>query len=974
MDPATAYLIPELPPPPLPDIDALEEKTMLLQLPPAGAETSMASRLQASKFATGVFAGLDRQALDLFWEKRKREAGKIGEKTSLDPRGDRKVGKAQFNWRPTLDLRKVWRKSYFAWGTVAVVLFSLLSLLVYQDVFSPDDLADPHAMHFEKSRLLLRNIAARSNDGECSTCHGLTGMYDRCVECHQTARVAISETSFNPAFLPQTLIAGHLRAGITACSSCHAEHQGRAAATGLLDYGLCVGCHSGNYRIEQGPRQGRSLPVPHGGSVGYPKVNGEWVWKGLTVSRWQRSLDRWEIKELGKRFSAAQLAASRRNERNASDDQFHRLHYLGKLKDSRACVVCHFTPQSKLDVSFKLESPRQACVKCHAVTYSEAGLSRGAANCISCHKQHPVIDRRSVPGNLATGSETLREISQVLASVTLSRSGIAGMALPAPEGPGAQDARRQNRASLTLPTIGYAGGFSWYFWVGLGSVLALGALGYIGRDTVSQRAALRGIPASEEANHAASSLTAFLDLERLAAEGPTFPHPVVNQETCIGCHACVDACPHDVLAIINGKATVVAIDQCMEDTSCQVECPTNPKSCIVLNTNKRIPPRKVPARDRSFKTNVDGVYLIGDVSGTPLIKNAINEGRQVIDAVKEDLRREGSRPDIEYDLAIVGAGPAGLSAAVLAKREGLRCITFEQDQIVSTIQSYQAGKYVFFTPADKPVTGGIPLPGGGDTKENMLKGWFDAMLANNVEIHASEGCKQIKPEDRAFTLITEKGKEKPSYRSRKVVIAVGNRGAAIRLGVPGEDLQVRMQPPAVVAPECPDCGARRQGEKTACWVCARELPLTSPPEVTIDKVQYKLTDPKEYVNYRCVVVGAGNSAIEVAVGLTGFRREGEAFSFSGDNQVILIVRSDFKGDLNLRNKMDVYDCMDAGRIKAFFGCTIKEITDTEAVIASARSKEEKARVPADFVFALIGGEKPTKFLESIGIRIGSESA
>ena len=80
----------------------------------------------------------------------------------------------------------------------------------------------------------------------------------------------------------------------------------------------------------------------------------------------------------------------------------------------------------------------------------------------------------------------------------------------------------------------------------------------------------------------------------------------LDTERCIGCHACVDACPHDVLAIVNGKAAPVALEQCMEDTSCQVECPTVPKSCIVLNTTKPIPERKVPQRNPAFETNVPG--------------------------------------------------------------------------------------------------------------------------------------------------------------------------------------------------------------------------------------------------------------------------------------------------------------------------------------------------------------------------------
>ena len=94
-----------------------------------------------------------------------------------------------------------------------------------------------------------------------------------------------------------------------------------------------------------------------------------------------------------------------------------------------------------------------------------------------------------------------------------------------------------------------------------------------------------------------------------------------------------------------------------------------------------------------------------------------------------------------------------------------------------------------------------------------------------------------------------------------------------------------------------------------------------------------------------------------------------------DNAVSIVIRSNFKSDLKLGNKMMIYDCMDAGRVKAFFGQTIKEVTSDEVVLMSARERDpktakESARIKNDYVFALIGGEKPTKFLENIGIKIG----
>ena len=120
--------------------------------------------------------------------------------------------------------------------------------------------------------------------------------------------------------------------------------------------------------------------------------------------------------------------------------------------------------------------------------------------------------------------------------------------------------------------------------------------------------------------------------------------------------------------MVNNIAAPVARTECMEDTACQVACPVNPKACIIVNTTKIIKPRPVPTRDQAFMTDVPGCYIIGDVSGTPLIKNAANEGADVIKHISQELKNSPPEPKAEFDVAIIGIGPAGLSAAVLAKQ------------------------------------------------------------------------------------------------------------------------------------------------------------------------------------------------------------------------------------------------------------------------------------------------------------------
>ncbi|MGE0885889.1 MAG: NAD(P)-binding domain-containing protein [Blastocatellales bacterium] len=523
-------------------------------------------------------------------------------------------------------------------------------------------------------------------------------------------------------------------------------------------------------------------------------------------------------------------------------------------------------------------------------------------------------------------------------------------------------------------------------WLGL--TLFAFAIGFvlIISDTSRRRRQVMEAMAEAEMQPPEDKARTFVQVESLSAaldpDGPPYPHPVINTATCIGCHACVDACPHDVLAIVNGKATPVAVEQCMEDTSCQVECPTVPKSCIVVNTTKKIPERKVPNRDQRFMTNVPGVYLIGDVSGVPLIKNAINEGGAVVDYIVEDLKHNQVNGKADFDVAIVGIGPAGLSATALAKQRGLKYIAIEQDQIVGTIQqTYQAGKYVYFNPVDKPVEGGIRLDGAGAAKEVMIGSWMETIRSNGLVINEFESCKSVKPAGELFIIETEqeKAKRRAQYSARRVILAIGNRGTPMKLGVEGEETKVTVTATEMVMPAfCNKCGQQRTGDYKFCQNCGNQFvpKLKQRPAFEDDKVKYKLTDPNDYSGKHIIVVGAGNSAVEAAVDLAAYRSEdGTKITSWRDNIVSLVIRSNFKGDLKLGNKMLVYECIDEGKITAYFGQTIKKITTDEVTLISARDRDPKkaketARIKNDYVFALIGGEKPTKFLEGIGIKIG----
>ena len=299
------------------------------------------------------------KALDVFWDKRIREAGKMARPSPLTPKGGRRSGKAQFNWMPTSDLMSRWPLAFFTWTLLIVGLISVGAAYWYAKAYAPAPIAN---VHTAKQMIVNPPIAAKANAGSCTNCHALRGrMEDRCASCHHT-----------DAFVATT-IKPHQAAGV-GCVDCHAEHRGAAFSAKEGALAACTSCHNDNNHQTY---NGRKVGTPHGGTFGYPVVNGEWSAKSIND-------DEWDLRKLGT------LRLPTDSEQKWRSNQFHALHdqrvklapgLKGNSEGRLSCSSCHnsFEPLDRT-------TPRTTCAACH--------VQDGKANCTSCHVQHILDERR----------------------------------------------------------------------------------------------------------------------------------------------------------------------------------------------------------------------------------------------------------------------------------------------------------------------------------------------------------------------------------------------------------------------------------------------------------------------------------------------------------------------------------------------------------------------------------------------------
>jgi len=373
---------------------------------------------------------------------------------------------------------------------------------------------------------------------------------------------------------------------------------------------------------------------------------------------------------------------------------------------------------------------------------------------------------------------------------------------------------------------------------------------------------------------------------------------VIDPLLCIGSSSCVRACPEGSLGIINGKAQLVNPSACIGHGACVASCPMEAIK-LVFGTEKR--GVDIPFVTPSFESNIPGIFIAGELGGMGLVRKAAEQGKQAMNAIK-DLKKNGNA---EFDVVIVGSGPAGIAAGLGAIQHKLRYRIVEQeDALGGTVYHYPRNKVVMTSPVHLPLVGKVKMTEVG--KEALLEFWDGVIGKTGLNIHFRERMEEIRLEGDGFVVKTTGGE----YSTRAVLLAIGRRGTPRKLGVEGEDLP---------------------------------------------KVVYGLIDPEQYLGQKVLVVGGGDSALEAAL----------AISEQPGTDVVLSYRGEVFGRVKPKNRARLEEAQAGGRIRVMLNSNVARIAPhTVTLEHEAKSFE----LPNDAVIISAGGVLPIDLLKKVGIR------
>ncbi len=379
---------------------------------------------------------------------------------------------------------------------------------------------------------------------------------------------------------------------------------------------------------------------------------------------------------------------------------------------------------------------------------------------------------------------------------------------------------------------------------------------------------------------------------------PPSLHPIVDLARCMGSGACVKACPERALGVVDGKAVLVNAAHCIGHGACRAACPVEAIKLVFGTARRGV---DIPNVTPKFESNVPGIYIAGELGGMGLVRKAADQGRQAMESI---AKRKAGGGSADFDVLIVGCGPAGISAGLSALEHKMRYKIVEQeDSLGGTVYHYPRQKIVMTAPVDLAIIGRAKFT--EVRKEAMLEFWLDVVRKTGLQISFQERMEGIEKRDGAFVVKTDKA----SYTTRSVLLALGRRGTPRKLEVPGEE---------------------------------------SP------KVVYRLIDPEQYAQQAILVVGGGDSALEAAI----------ALSEQAATDVTLSYRSAAFSRVKPKNRDLLERQQKAGRLRVLLNSQVKLIAPNHVELDHNGVLE---RLRNDAVIVCAGGLLPIPLLKQIGL-------